>query len=102
MYQASALRKTKLISPPLKGLLIGNGWIDPYSQYPAYVDFAYQTKLLDRSGSGATTSAGVAKVDEVLESCNAERERVGKDKFPINSRTCEGILSTITETTLQT
>lgn len=38
----------------------------------------------------------------MLESCNAERERVGKDKFPINSRTCEGILSTITETTLQT
>lgn len=79
--------------------MIGNGWIDPYNQYPAYVDFAYQTKLLDKDG--ATSSAGIAKVEKTLERCNAERKRIGKDKFPINHHTCEGILGTITETTLQ-
>lgn len=79
--------------------MIGNGWIDPYSQYPAYVDFAYQTKLLDKDGS--TSAGGIAKVEKVLEKCNSDRERIGKEKFPINHRACEGILSAITETTLQ-
>jgi cathepsin A (carboxypeptidase C) len=30
----------------LKGIAIGNGWVDPYQQYPAYVEFAYENKLI--------------------------------------------------------
>jgi len=31
----------------LKGLAIGNGWVDPYEQYPAYVEFAYSNNLIN-------------------------------------------------------
>lgn len=97
-YLANELGKTNLVSTPLKGLLIGNGWIDPYSQYPAYVDFAYQEKLLMK---GTTAAASLSNVDRILERCNKERERIGYEKFPINHGTCEGVLSAITETTVQ-
>lgn len=43
---ADAILKTARIKPHLKGLAIGNGWIDPWTQYPSYVDFAVQEKLL--------------------------------------------------------
>lgn len=32
----------------LKGLLIGNGWISPKDQYPAYLEFAYDRKLVEK------------------------------------------------------
>jgi len=32
---------------PLKGLAIGNGWVDPYRQYPGYPDFAYKNGLIN-------------------------------------------------------
>jgi len=30
----------------LQGVAIGNGWVDPYDQYPAYVEFALENKLI--------------------------------------------------------
>lgn len=30
----------------LQGIAIGNGWVDPYHQYPAYANFAYENKLI--------------------------------------------------------
>jgi len=32
----------------LKGIAIGNGWIDPKQQYPGYVDFAYEKGLIKK------------------------------------------------------
>ena len=29
-----------------KGIAIGNGWVDPYIQYPQYAEFAYENKLV--------------------------------------------------------
>jgi len=29
-----------------KGIAIGNGWVDPYMQYPEYADFAYENDLV--------------------------------------------------------
>jgi len=29
-----------------KGVAIGNGWVDPYTQFPAYADFAYANNLI--------------------------------------------------------
>ena len=29
-----------------KGVAIGNGWVDPYNQYPAYADFSYENGLI--------------------------------------------------------
>lgn len=31
----------------LKGIAIGNGWVDPYEQYPQYAEFAHQNNLID-------------------------------------------------------
>lgn len=95
-YLATSLQKTTLFKPNLKGLLIGNGWMDPYEQYPAYVKFAYDTKLITES------SAAAAKVEKALARCENERVTIGKDKFPVNNGACEGVLRSITETTLQT
>lgn len=30
-----------------KGIAIGNGWVDPYVQYPQYAEFAHQNGLID-------------------------------------------------------
>jgi cathepsin A (carboxypeptidase C) len=30
-----------------KGIAIGNGWVDPYLQYPAYAEFAKENKLVN-------------------------------------------------------
>eukprot|EP01016_Furgasonia_blochmanni_P004647 TRINITY_DN1179_c0_g1_i10.p2 TRINITY_DN1179_c0_g1~~TRINITY_DN1179_c0_g1_i10.p2 ORF type:complete len:459 (+),score=149.12 TRINITY_DN1179_c0_g1_i10:67-1443(+) len=30
------------------GLAIGNGWVDPYTQYPQYAEFAFENNLLDK------------------------------------------------------
>ena len=35
----------------LKGVAIGNGWVDPYAQYPAYVEFAKLNNLISSSTS---------------------------------------------------
>lgn len=31
---------------PLVGVAIGNGWTDPYNQYPQYSVFSYENKLI--------------------------------------------------------
>lgn len=32
-----------------KGIAIGNGWVDPYIQYPQYAEFAYENNLISVS-----------------------------------------------------
>lgn len=34
---------------PLRGVAIGNGWIDGRNQYPAYLDYAVTHGLVDES-----------------------------------------------------
>jgi carboxypeptidase D len=43
---ADAILKTSQIPTQLKGLAIGNGWMDPLRQYPAYLEFAVKEKLI--------------------------------------------------------
>ena len=33
----------------LKGIAIGNGWVDPYIQYKAYAQYAYQNNLINKT-----------------------------------------------------
>lgn len=40
-------------------------------------------------------------MEQSVERCKSEIERIGRDKFPINNGICERVLSSITETTLQ-
>lgn len=45
-YIATAMLQAPDAPAKLAGLLIGNGWIDPMNQYPAYIDFAVANGLL--------------------------------------------------------
>jgi len=40
-------KKNEGLHIKLKGLAIGNGWVDPYKQYPGYADFAYNNNLIN-------------------------------------------------------
>ena len=44
---ADALLKTTLLPDfSLKGIAIGNGWIDPKRQYRGYLEFGYEKGLI--------------------------------------------------------
>jgi hypothetical protein len=45
------LETTKLPNFKLSGLAIGNGWIDPYAQYPEFATFAYDKKLIAKGSA---------------------------------------------------
>ncbi|MBW0469268.1 hypothetical protein O181_008983 [Austropuccinia psidii MF-1] len=95
-YLAQAILETKSITAPLKGLIIGNGWVDPVNQYLAYADFSFQVGLLQPS-----SSAGQSTLDEVKK-CQEFINSVDPEQLPIHMTACEGILSTITASTIQT
>ncbi|GAA94377.1 uncharacterized protein L969DRAFT_96483 [Mixia osmundae IAM 14324] len=95
-YFANAILQTTLIPTRLQGLLIGNGWIDPYAQYLSYLDFAYENKIITKGSEGA------GLVEEKHNACNESLQRKGRDSLHIHENDCEPILSTILGTTRQT
>ncbi|KAF3936640.1 hypothetical protein ABW19_dt0203395 [Dactylella cylindrospora] len=68
------------------GLLIGNGWIDPRSQYPSYLEFAYQEGLIQRDSDIAKQLEGQQAT------CLAHIQQNGNQ---IDDSTCEEILQLI-------
>lgn len=96
LHPADAILKTTLISTPLQGLLIGNGWIDPYNQYHAYIEFALDTGIVKRDSDTAN------QLDTVWKRCNETLSTMGKEKVNVHVGDCEGILGLITESTVQT
>ncbi|KAK6358828.1 Cell death protease [Orbilia brochopaga] len=73
------------------GLLIGNGWIDPKSQYPAYLEFAYQAGLVKHGSDVAK------KLEAQQASCLA---RLAQEGNKIDSGSCEEILQMILKLSL--
>jgi len=51
----------------LKGIAIGNGWVDPYNQYPAYADFAYENNLISEEWY-ETLQTGFAGCQKLIKS----------------------------------
>ncbi|CEQ38572.1 SPOSA6832_00002 [Sporobolomyces salmonicolor] len=95
-YIASAFLSSRLpVASRLKGLLIGNGWIDPWNQYPAYLDFALQAGVI-KAGSDAE-----ARVRKEVARCIENQEKWGKQNVKIHNGVCEGILGSITDSTVQ-
>lgn len=45
-HPADAILSSNL-AIPLKGAAIGNGWIDSKQQYPAYIDFAVKSGMIE-------------------------------------------------------
>ena len=89
----------------LKGIAIGNGWIDPKQQYPGYVDFAYEKGLIKKD-----TPVSVHQLDFVwsadhqeaatmeasLARCITEMEKY-TDPFntPVNINNCGGVMDSV-------
>ncbi|KAA1127015.1 Cell death protease [Puccinia graminis f. sp. tritici] len=62
-FAAQAILDTNIISAPLKGIMIGNGWIDPINQYLTYPEFAFKVGLVNPSSKAADL------VNEELKKC---------------------------------
>lgn len=69
---------------PLKGLLIGNGWISPADQYPANFEFAEREGLIKE---GTQTYRNLEALNSV---CLSKLETAGS-KNKINVRECENV-----------
>ncbi|EJD53656.1 alpha/beta-hydrolase [Auricularia subglabra TFB-10046 SS5] len=87
-YFADAILNSNL-AIPLKGIAIGNGWIDPITQYPAYVDFAVAKKLVKEGSDDHKTAVKMA------EQCVADLKSM--KITPTSSGECESIMGQLTE-----
>lgn len=83
-YIADAMLKTSRITAPLKGIMIGNAWIDPETQYMAYADYSYQNKLLVKD------SPSGQRLDDAVALCNTTLHGSGSGQILVNR--CENLL----------
>lgn len=86
------LKTDQLPKLQFKGIAIGNGWIDPLRQYPAYAEFAYNKGLIKKGTDAAK------ELEAVLEACNVEIAKYTDPlNTPININVCEGVMSRVTD-----
>ncbi|CAH7689852.1 serine carboxypeptidase-domain-containing protein, partial [Phakopsora pachyrhizi] len=45
-YMARAILDKTTLETPLKGIIIGNAWLNPFVQYPAYLDYLFEKELI--------------------------------------------------------
>ncbi|KAL5508176.1 KEX1 [Sanghuangporus vaninii] len=72
----------------LKGVAIGNGWIDAQSQYPAYLDYAVKHGLIEEN------SDVWKEIKQQTDDCMTDLEKV-TDTVPIQLPKCEGIVTSV-------
>lgn len=92
-YIADAIFKTTVIKTPLKGLMIGNGWISPREQYPAYLEYLVQRGIVKE---GSTGHASIQKkVDACMEQIAEMDSKQEGSKGMVLIGVCEDILGAI-------
>jgi len=69
---------------PFKGIGLGNGWVDPYHQYPAYGKFGYENQLIDKDTW--------AQLNQTADQCQQYIEQQDWDDA---SYTCNQIMAAI-------
>ncbi|TGZ82768.1 alpha/beta-hydrolase [Ascodesmis nigricans] len=94
-YIADAIIKRNAANPRsrpwnLKGLLIGNGWIDPEPQYLSYATFAYKSGILKKDSKEATS------VENQVAICKKQIAEIGP-KVTVDH--CERVLQEILKKT---
>ncbi|MBW0463925.1 hypothetical protein O181_003640 [Austropuccinia psidii MF-1] len=88
-YFAQAILDTTVLPTILKGILMGNPWIDPSIQYPAYLDFAYEKGLLVKG------TAAARKADQDYAACDRILKSKAVNANHITVATCETALQDI-------
>ncbi|EKM79988.1 hypothetical protein AGABI1DRAFT_84490 [Agaricus bisporus var. burnettii JB137-S8] len=73
---------------PLKGVAIGNGWIDPKTQYKSYIDYSVKAGILEEN------SAAWKEAKEATDACSTAIE---KDENSMVIDECEGLLLDVTK-----
>ncbi|KAF7775821.1 hypothetical protein Agabi119p4_4214 [Agaricus bisporus var. burnettii] len=73
---------------PLKGIAIGNGWIDPKTQYKSYIDYSVKAGILEEN------SAAWKEAKEATDACSTAIE---KDENSMVIDECEGLLLDVTK-----
>ncbi|KXN89504.1 Pheromone-processing carboxypeptidase KEX1 [Leucoagaricus sp. SymC.cos] len=76
------------ISIPLRGLAIGNGWIDPKKHYQSYLDYSVKVGILEEN------SAPWKEAKQATDKCIEAIEKTG-DVMVIEE--CEGLLLDVTK-----
>ncbi|TIB12642.1 hypothetical protein E3P89_00809 [Wallemia ichthyophaga] len=94
-YFAKKLIDTPNVPLELKGLIIGNGWIDPINQYPAYAEFAHNEGIIQPG-----TKADKQFMDVVEQCQNAIAGSLERESqtgvLPIYIPQCESVMDQIT------
>ncbi|TNY19757.1 Alpha/Beta hydrolase protein [Rhodotorula diobovata] len=100
-YIADAIEKTMLLPTRLKGLLIGNGWISPREQYPAYLTYLEREGLL-KKGTQAHRNvlAATQKCNATLAAMDAKNGAEGS-KGMVLVPDCEAILGAMSAATMK-
>lgn len=80
-------RKEKIID--LRGLLIGNGWVDPVQQYLAYLPFSYSKGLLTKGTSEAS------QVEKLHKECAETLSDLGAENMTAHVDECEEIAKSL-------
>ncbi|KAJ5995810.1 hypothetical protein N7481_002787 [Penicillium waksmanii] len=77
---------------PLKGLLIGNGWISPKDQYPSYFDFLEREALIEQG------TDNYKKLDALNKYC---KTKLGESEYKdsLNVEPCELVLRSFLDLT---
>jgi serine carboxypeptidase-like clade 4 len=83
-YKLVKMIKAKATKINFKGVGIGNGWVDPYHQYPGYGKFAYENGLIDKNGW--------AQMNQTVQQCQQELRNQDWDDA---SWTCGSLLQTV-------
>ena len=73
---------------PLRGIAIGNGWIDSRTQYPSFLEYAVKHGLYEEN------SDGYKKTKEATDECMKRLDGYGSI-YPVHDDFCEGILGTV-------
>uniref|UniRef100_A0A0W0G5Z3 Carboxypeptidase n=2 Tax=Moniliophthora roreri TaxID=221103 RepID=A0A0W0G5Z3_MONRR len=87
-YFAEGILNSNL-KTPLKGIAIGNGWIDARRQYPSYLEYAVNMGILEEN------SDPWKEAKQMTDGCVGELKKITNE--PISVRGCESLLLDVTK-----
>ncbi|CAG7848349.1 Pheromone-processing carboxypeptidase KEX1; AltName: Full=Carboxypeptidase D; Flags: Precursor [Serendipita indica DSM 11827] len=90
-YIADAMLKASNMPAPLRGIAIGNGWIDSRAQYPAYVEFGLKAGLFKENSNEHKHAK------KKLAECEASLDKLPSSFEPVGDAVCEHVMGAVLE-----